>query len=143
METLHALRPTLVNHLYSTVLPRKKLYISLVRSQLIYGSQIWRPLQLKDINLIESLQRRATKYILNDYDSDYRSRLFKLHLLPVSMLLEVNDICFFVKSLKHISSNNSFDVSKYLFQPQSNQIKKLQKASPAFHQTRQRQTILF
>ena len=30
------------------------------------------------------------------------------------MLLELNGICFFVKSLKHISSNNSFDVSKYI-----------------------------
>ena len=59
-----------------------------------------RPLLLKDINPIESVQRRATKYILNDYTSDYRSRLVKLNVLPVSMLLELNDICFFIKSLK-------------------------------------------
>ena len=76
---------------------KKRLYISLVRSQLLYGSQIWRPLQLKDMKPIESLQRRATKYILNDYTSDYRSRLIKLQLLPLSMLLELNDICFFCK----------------------------------------------
>ena len=75
---------------------KKRLYISLVRSQLLYGSQIWRPLQLKDTKPIESLQRRATKYILNDYTSDYRSRLIKFQLLPLSMLLELNDICFFL-----------------------------------------------
>ena len=49
---------------------------------------------------MESLQRRATKYILNDYNSDYRTRLIKLHLLPIAMLLELNDICFFITSLK-------------------------------------------
>ncbi len=93
---------------------KKRLYISLVRSQLLYGSQIWRPLQLKDMKPIESLQRRATKYILNDYTSDYRSRLIKLQLLPLSMLLDLNDICFFAKSLKLISDNNSFDITKYI-----------------------------
>ena len=91
---------------------KKRLYISLVRSQLLYGSQIWRPLQLKDMKPIESLQCRATKYILNDYTLDYRSRLIKLQLLPLSMLLELN-ICFFVKSLKLIS-DNSFDITKYI-----------------------------
>ena len=90
---------------------KKRLYISLVRSQLLYGSQIWRPLHLKDINPIESVQRRATKYILNDYISDYRSRLVKLNLLPLTMLLEFNDICFFIQSIKHISPSNSFNIA--------------------------------
>ena len=94
--------------------PPKRDYISLVRSQLLYGSQIWRPLHLKDTNPIESVQRRATKYILNDYISDYRSRLVKLNLLPLTMLLEFNDICFFIQSLKHISPSNSFNISKYI-----------------------------
>ena len=98
----------------NNVTTKKRLYISLVRSQLLYGSQIWRPLQLKDMKSIESLQRRATKYILNDYTSDYRSRLIKLELLPLSMVLELNDICFFVKSLKLSSDNSgSFDITKY------------------------------
>ena len=30
------------------------------------------------------------------------------------MLLELNDICFFAKSLKLISDNNSFDITKYI-----------------------------
>ena len=66
------------------------------------------------LSSIESVQRRATKYILNDYISDYRSRLVKLNLLPLTMLLEFNDICFFIQSLKHISPSNSFNISKYI-----------------------------
>ena len=77
----------------NNTITKKRLYISLVRSQILYGSQIWRSLQLKDIKSIESVQRRATKFILNDYTSNCRSRLIKLHILPLSMLLELNDIC--------------------------------------------------
>ena len=98
----------------NNVATKKMLYISLVRSQLLYGSQVWRPLQVKDINPLESLQRRATKYILNDYSSDYRSRLITLNLLPISMLLELNDLCFFVRSIKNSSPNNSFNISEYV-----------------------------
>ena len=43
-----------------------------------YCSIIWRPHLIKDIKMIEQLQRRVTKFILNDYD-----RLLKLNLLPI------------------------------------------------------------
>lgn len=105
----------------NNVTTKKNLYISLVRSQLTYGSQVWRPLLLKDLNPIEHIQRRATKYILNDYTSDYRSRLIMLNLLPMSMLLELNDICFFVRSLKlRESPNHSFNISSYVSFSQNN-----------------------
>ena len=48
---------------------RRKLYITLVRSQLTYCSSLWRPHLLKDIEMLEKLQRRATKFILNDFSS--------------------------------------------------------------------------
>ena len=93
---------------------KKKLYIALVRSHCTYASQIWRPMLLKDLYPIEHIQRRATKYILNDYTSDYRSRLIMLNLLPMSMLFELNDICFFVRSLQLCESpNHSFNISRY------------------------------
>ena len=79
---------------------KKSLYLSLIRSQLTYCSQIWRPHLLKDIAALELIQRRATKYILNDYTSDYRSRLISLNLLPLMMQLELCDVMFFVRSLK-------------------------------------------
>ena len=97
----------------NSISTKKRLYISLVRSQLLYGSQIWRPVLIKDINLIESIQRRATKYILNDYTSDYKARLTKLHLLPLSVLFELHDICFFIKSLKS-DANSSFNIVNFV-----------------------------
>jgi len=41
----------------------------------IYCSYLWKPYQLCNIELIERLQKRATKYILCDYNSDYKLRL--------------------------------------------------------------------
>ena len=51
----------------------------------------------------------ATKFILNDYSSDYKSRLLKLNLLPLTMIY---DICFFVKSLKQPST--SFNITDFV-----------------------------
>jgi len=76
---------------------KKILYLSLVRSQLTYCSQIWRPHLLKDIVTLEKIQHRATKYILNDFTSDYRSHLIALLLM---MQLELYDVMFFIRSLK-------------------------------------------
>ena len=73
---------------------KRKLYISLVKSHLLYCSQIWRPHKIKDILLLEHVQRRATKYILNDYTSSYKSRLTKLNLLPLMYIFELNDLIF-------------------------------------------------
>ena len=44
-----------------------QLYLTLVRSHLTYCSSIWHPYLIKDIILLERIQRRATKFILNDY----------------------------------------------------------------------------
>ena len=91
---------------------KKKLYLSIVRSQLMYCSTIWRPHLIKDIMLIEQLQRRATKFILNDYESDYFTRLTKLNLLPIMYHFELSDLMFAIKSLK--SPTNNFDISKFI-----------------------------
>ena len=40
---------------------KKKLYLALVRSQLLYCSQLWRPQLIRDINILERIQQRATK----------------------------------------------------------------------------------
>ena len=55
---------------YNSHHSKKLLYIHLVRSQLIYCSQIWRPYLLKDITVLENVQRRGTKFILNDFTAD-------------------------------------------------------------------------
>ena len=43
---------------------RKALYKALVMSNLSYSSQVWAPRSVKLIEIIERVQRRATKYIL-------------------------------------------------------------------------------
>ena len=62
---------------------RRRLYLCLVHSQLCYGSQIWAPQSVALVKRMESLQRRATKYILNlpfRCDTTYNERLALLDL---------------------------------------------------------------
>ena len=103
----------LIRRTFSTsisVRAKKLIFLSLVRSQLTYCSQIWRPHLIKDILLIEKIQRRATKFILNDFSSDYKARLISLGLLPLMFLYELFDVLFFVKSVKY--PDPSFVVDK-------------------------------
>ena len=72
--------------------------MSLMRTSLMYGSTIWCP-NRGDMKLLEGVQRRATKYILNDYTSDYKTRLKKTELLPLNYYKEFRDMCFMYKCI--------------------------------------------
>ena len=89
-----------------------RLYISLVRSTLLYCSSLWQPYQLHHIETLEKVQRRATKYILSDYTSNYKSRLIQLGILPLMYLFELADIMFFIKSVKYPS--DKFNILDYV-----------------------------
>jgi len=91
---------------------KKNLYVTLVRSQLTYCSQLWNPYLIKDTTALEKVQRQATKFILKDYISDYRTRLLKLDLLPLMYILDFYDIMFFIKALKQPS--NHFNILEYV-----------------------------
>ena len=91
---------------------KKQLYIALVRSQLLYCSQLWRPHLIKDITMLERIQRRATKYILNDYTSSYKSRLQQLSILPLMFIFELQDLMFLIKSLK--SPTDNFNINNHI-----------------------------
>ncbi len=106
----------LIKRTFSTsnsISTKKQLYLSLVRSQLSYGSQLWLPMLIKHIVSLEKIQRRATKFIVG-YNSNlsYKERLIQLNLLPLMYHLELLDVVFFVTSFKNLS--NRFDISKYV-----------------------------
>jgi len=52
-----------------------QLYKSLVRPHLEYSVQAWRPHFRKDIDLLEGVQRRATKLITSIKDETFQDRL--------------------------------------------------------------------
>ena len=72
--------------------------IALVRSQLLYWSPLWHLYLIQDISTI---QYRATKYVLNNYISDYKTRLIKLNLLPLMYTYDLCDILFFINQFNN------------------------------------------
>ena len=93
----------------NSIMTKKVLYLRIVRSCLLYCSPLWRPHQIQHITLLERVQRRASKYILNDYTTDYKTRLIRLNLLPLMYIYELTDILFFVKSIQ--TPSNSFNIT--------------------------------
>ena len=63
-------------------------------------------------NHLEHVQRGATKFILNDYISSYKSRLQQLNLLPLMYIYELNDLMFLIKSLN--TPTDYFDTRHYI-----------------------------
>jgi len=57
---------------------------------------------MKDILIIEQIQQRATKDLLNDFVSSYKTRLIKLKILPLMYLFELQDLLFAIKSIKSV-----------------------------------------
>ena len=70
----------------------------MVTSTLCYGSVVWN-FYKGDLILLEGVQGHATKYILNDFTSDYKTRLTTLGLLPLCYYKELNDLYFFYKCI--------------------------------------------
>jgi hypothetical protein len=82
---------------------------------LVLGSEIWSPQgSSRDLVLIEGIQRRATKFITQDYNSSYSSRLKNLNLLPISYWFEIKDLTFYYKFK---SGGYEVDIDQYSTQP--------------------------
>ena len=78
---------------------RKLLYCALVRPKLEYVSSLWSPYTVKYRSLIENVQRRATKFILNyPPDMSYTRRLARTNLLPFEFRREIADLMLLFKS---------------------------------------------
>ena len=74
----------------------KTLYCRLVRPRVEYASQVWNPNTKSNISSIESIQRRATKFILKS-DDEYLVRLRKVRLLSLEDGRLMADANFFYK----------------------------------------------
>ena len=92
-------------------------YTALVRPLLEFSSVVWSCINKKDILLIEGLQRKATKFLLNNFDIDYKTRLTSLNLLPLSYRRDYLDIIFLYYNMLDLVDSNLFN---YLnFRPNS------------------------
>ena len=67
-----------------------------MRPRVEYASQVWNPYTKSNIGRIESIQRRATEFILKS-DDEYLVRLRKLPLLPLEDRRLMADVVFFYK----------------------------------------------
>ena len=80
---------------------RKTAYLSLVRSTLEYSSIVWDPFLKKDIDKLESIQRKAARFISGDYksrDHGCVTRMLKqLELPPLQDRRKMARLTFFFK----------------------------------------------
>ena len=77
-----------------------------------YVLTLWHPYLIQDISALKIIQRQATKYILNDYVSDYKTHLIKLNLLPLMYIYDQCDILFFIKSIQNPSDH--FNIQTFI-----------------------------
>ena len=98
---------------------RKLLFYSLVRPRLEYASNLWSPHTAKLRRLIENVQRRATKFILNYPPPEmcYGARLATLDLHPLEFRRDISDLVLLFK-YKFGSLNVNF--KKYFVPVSSN-----------------------
>ena len=87
---------------------KRILYLTLIRSGLLYGSTVWYP--NRTCKKLLGVHRRATKYMLNDFESNYKQRLQSSKLLPLVYYKEYRDICFSYKCL-----HGYYDIEVYQY----------------------------
>ena len=73
------------------------LFKSLVRSKLEYGNVIWGPFFKEDANIVERVQRRATRMVPNLRQLEYADRLRRLNLPSMQHRRRRGDMIFTYK----------------------------------------------
>ena len=79
-----------------------KLFRSLVRPHLEYCSQIWNPHYIKEIKLIEGVQRRATKLVQGMEGLQYDDRLKHINLMRLETRRVRSDL---IETFKIVMAN--------------------------------------
>ena len=74
-----------------------KMFKTFVRPKLEYATQVWNPGYLKDIDLLESVQRRYTKRLTGLSKLSYSHRLKILNLETLELRRIHLDLCFLYK----------------------------------------------
>ena len=95
---------------------KKSAYVSLVRSTLEYGATIWDPYLEKDIIKIEKIQRKAVRFISNNYRSKTPGSVTnmqnELHLPDLKARRKEKRLCFLYNIQK--GSVPAIDKNEYL-----------------------------
>ena len=94
-------------HIVSDVRSRRALYLSLVRSQFENCSVVWRPTTISLTNKLESLQKRAIKWILAEENLSYSTEQYihkckLVDILPLACKFDLNDLLFFHKVINNL-----------------------------------------
>ena len=92
---------------------RRSLYLSLVKCHLNYATEVWSPSNISLKLKVENVQRRATRWILQQRKGQqkYKDRLVALDLPPLCYDRELKDLTFFYKALHgHIG----IDISNFV-----------------------------
>ncbi len=92
------------NMIFKSFLSRKtdfliRMYTTFARPRLEYATQVWSPHYLKDIDLIESVQRRFTKRVPGMQGLSYPQRLVSLKLQSLELRRLIFDMVFTYKIL--------------------------------------------
>jgi ribonuclease P/MRP protein subunit RPP40 len=83
-----------------------KLYKCLIRPRLEYAVQAWRPYLQKDIDLIEGVQRRATKLVVETKGMSYDERLKFLDMKTLKTRRVRGDLIEVFKIMKGFENVN-------------------------------------
>ena len=78
---------------------RLTLYLTLVKSQFCYATEIWSPVNSTQLsNRVERIQRRATTWIMMSRgEESYKDRLLALDFLPLTFDREIKDTKYCTK----------------------------------------------
>ena len=99
--------------LITDVKVRRTLYLSLVKSQLSYATEVWSPGSVKLTTILERVQRRATRLILRTKigEVSYKQRLLTLRLLPLTYDREIRDLGFLFNC---ISGSTDLNIDRFV-----------------------------
>ena len=78
---------------------KERAYLTLVRPVCEYGSVAWSPYTQKDINCVEFVQRRAARFVCNDYrpTSSVNTMLSNLGWQDLEKRRKITDLTMFFK----------------------------------------------